>query len=402
MKMGSCHLLGYYCAICSPCLRCILGRSVWTTYYNTLNSATDASVSWEQFLLGCEIARSRAFSGGYTGTPFNPLIYAFTLVLVTAYAGLGLGTIEQAANGSALVFCASVLRDFVVPKLFKTKKYVICRTYISYLLMCRMQMQKGHFVESIHHLSHLPLCLTHALYIAIIDMANHKSVGATANVAYEFFGDAYSLAATVQAPNGNEIFISYGERSNDQLLQYYGFVEPDNPHDLYVMPPIREWDIGALEDACGGPFAAGRLGKLERAGLLGKAIDEPTSEEEDDGETSGNPRGGVVLTRAGGIDPAVIQALRALVSTNAEWEASGEAVGNFAAAVSAENEQKARLAARTALELELQAKPTTLEEDEELFKRSMNIRSMESDERLALSFRIEKKKILKESIDKLA
>jgi hypothetical protein len=98
----------------------------------------------------------------------------------------------------------------------------------------------------------------------------------------------------------------------------------------------------------------------------------------------------------------VIQALRALVSTNAEWEAAGEAVGNFAAAVSAENEQKARLAARTALELELQAKPTTLEEDEQLFKRSMNIRSMESDERLALIFRIEKKKILKDSIDMLA
>jgi hypothetical protein len=370
---------------------------VWTDYYNTLNSATDASVSWEQFLLGCEIARSRAFSGGYTGSPFNPLIYAFTLVLVTAYAGLGLGTLEQAANGAALVFCASVLRDFVVPKLFKTKKYVICRTY----LICSCVVCKRPFCAI--NPSSLTLASTfHSRALAIIDMANHKSVGATANVAYEFFADAYSLAATAQVPNDNEIFISYGDRSNDQLLQYYGFVETDNPHDLYVMPPIREWDIGALEDACGGPFAAGRLGKLERAGLLGKAADAPVSEEEDDGETSGNPRGGVVLTRAGGIDPAVIQALRALVSTNAEWEAAGEAVGNFAAAVSAENEQKARLAARTALELELQAKPTTLEEDEELFKRSMNIRSMESDERLALSFRIEKKKILKDSIDMLA
>lgn len=84
-------------------------------------------MTWEQFLLGCEIARSRAFSGGYTGSPINPLIYAFTLVLVAIYAGLGLGTLEQAANGAALVFCASVLRDFVLPKLFKTKKYVICR-----------------------------------------------------------------------------------------------------------------------------------------------------------------------------------------------------------------------------------------------------------------------------------
>lgn len=230
-------------------------------------------------------------------------------------------------------------------------------------------------------------------------MANHKSVGATANVAYEFFVDAYSLAATVQSPKDTEIYISYGERSNDQLLQYYGFVEVDNPNDLYVMPPIREWDIEALEVACGGPFAAGRLGKLDRAGLLGKAAGTSMAEEDDDGEASGNPRGGVVLTRAGGIDPAVIQALRALVSTESDWEAAGEAVGNFAASVSNENEQKARLAARTALELELQAKPTTLEEDRELLKRSM--KSMEDDERLALMFRIEKKKILRQSIDML-
>lgn len=101
--------------------------TAWTDFHKKVNAALDGNISWDDFLLGCEIARSRAFSGGYTGTPFNPLIYAFTLVLVAVYAGLGLGSLEQAANGAALVFCASVLRDFVVPKLFKTKKYVICR-----------------------------------------------------------------------------------------------------------------------------------------------------------------------------------------------------------------------------------------------------------------------------------
>ncbi|CAJ1938707.1 unnamed protein product [Cylindrotheca closterium] len=350
-------------------------QEAWTDFYQKVNAALDGTISWDDFLLGCEIARSRAFSGGYTGTIFNPLIYAFTLVLVTVYAGLGLGTLEQAANGAALVFCASVLRDFVIPKLFKTKKYVIC---------------------------------------PIIDMANHKSAGATANVAYEFFSDAYSLSATPAISTGNEIFISYGERSNDQLLQYYGFVEPNNPNDIYVMPPIREWDIGALEESLGTPFAPGRLGKLERAGLLGKTalevqadkISEDSSREttsDDTEDANGNPRGGVVLTRAAGIDLAVLQALRALVSTEAEWQESGEAVGNFAAMVSTENEERARLVARTALEMELQAKPTTLEEDEELLKRSSSSSSsiMEDEERLAVSFRIEKKKILKDSIARL-
>ena len=99
-------------------------------------------------MLGCEIARSRAFSGGYTGAPFNPLIYVFTLVLVSVYAGLGLGSLEQAANGAALVFCASVLRDFVVPKLFKTKKYVICRkSFLNCCHHCRIRFAVGTFAD---------------------------------------------------------------------------------------------------------------------------------------------------------------------------------------------------------------------------------------------------------------
>ena len=339
-------------------------EKAWTNLYNELKSCTNAaSMTWDDFLWGCECARSRAFSGGYTGSPFNPFVYALTLLLVTVYVGLNLGSLEQAANGAALVFCASIWRDFVVPKVFRSKKYVIC---------------------------------------PVIDMSNHRSIGTTAQVAYEYFADAYSLSSNVQAKSGDEVFISYGERSNDQLLEYYGFVEPDNPHDVYIMPPLREWDIGALEEACGAPFAPGRLGKLDRAGLLGKATDAPLEEQTDDGEASGNPRLGVVLTRGSGVDPAFIQALRALVSTDEEWEAAGEAVGNFAAEVGSENERKARLAARTAVEMELASKPTTLEEDRELLKRISSMKSgMETEERLAVQFRIEKKKLLKETIEKL-
>lgn len=171
----------------------------WDTIYKTLvSSGTRAmkDMSWEDFLWGCECARSRAFSGGYTGTPFNPFVYIFTLLLVTVYVGLNLGTLEQAANGAGLVFCASVLRDFVVPKFFKNQKYVIC---------------------------------------PVIDMANHDSVRTTANVAYEFFASAYSLSMTSAVPANSEVFISYGSRSNDQLLQYYG---KSRLHQLFSSRPL--------------------------------------------------------------------------------------------------------------------------------------------------------------------
>ncbi|KAG7350638.1 SET methyltransferase domain containing protein [Nitzschia inconspicua] len=352
----------------------------WKEIYKTLRECSNVEatgMSWEDFLWGCETARSRAFSGGYTGAPFNPFIYAFTLVLVTAYIGLNLGTLEQAANGAALVFCGSILRDFVFPKLFRNKKYVIC---------------------------------------PVIDMCNHNSLATTANVAYEFFANAYSLSTISPVPSNSELFISYGSRSNDQLLQYYGFVERDNPHDIYVMQPLREWDIAALEKACGAPFAPGRLQKLDRAGLLGKSKDDalsaamPSSKisndddsTSEDGTSEGNPRGGVVLSRAGGIDPAVIQALRALVSTDEEWKDAGESIGNFGGEVNPDNERKARLAARTAIEMELASKPTTLAEDREMLKRLISSKSglQGEDERIGLLFRIEKKKLLKETIDRL-
>jgi hypothetical protein len=143
------------------------------------------------------------------------------------------------------------------------------------------------------------------------------------------------------------------------------------------------------------------LEKLDRAGLLGREsnIQFDTSASDVD---AANEIGGVVLTRAAGIDPAVLQAVRALVSSKEEWENAGEAIGNFAAQVSPENERAARLAIRRAMELELESKPTSAEEDENLL-RVMRAKSggVEMEEMLAVMFRLEKKKLLKEAISKM-
>jgi hypothetical protein len=337
----------------------------WKNHYNTLMKVgTPAlTMTWDDFLWGCECTRSRAFSGAYTGSAFQPWTYAFTLLLVTTYVGLGFGELEQAANGGALVVCASIVKDFVLPKLFKTKRFVIC---------------------------------------PVIDMANHKSVETSGVVSFEFFGDAYSLVSTGTVKQGSELSISYGTRSNDQLLQYYGFVEVDNPHDVYIMPPLREWNIDALEKAVGRTFSPGRLQKLDRVGLLGKTAKPDTTSGGDD---MANPNGGVVVTRAAGIDPAVMIALRALVSSDNEWEDAGEAIGNFAAEGSGgpENERLARLAAKTALELEIASKSTTVQEDTELLKRIKSSKSMDSsaEDILPILFRMEKKKLLMEIIQTL-
>ncbi len=40
--------------------------------------------------------------------------------------------------------------------------------------------------------------------------------------------------------------MSYGPVSNDDLLQYYGFVERDNPADAYVLQDMGKW----LREVC--------------------------------------------------------------------------------------------------------------------------------------------------------
>lgn len=332
----------------------------WKSYYDRIvKSGVFPSLSWEKFVWGCEIARTRAFSGSTAGR-FNPGIYAFTLLLVAVYLGLGMGTLEQAANGAGVVFSAAILKDFVLPKLLKKKQYVIC---------------------------------------PIIDMANHNSIDCAAQVSLEYFTNSYSLVTRQRVAKSTAVDISYGSRSNDQLLQFYGFVEQRNPSDVYIMPPLRQWPLQAMEGASGRQVGAGRLEKLDRSGLLGSSTQEGAVPFADSilGE-SNNPLGGVVINRVDGIDPAVVQALRALLSTDQEWDAAGNSVGSFASSVSANNDRAVLLAAKKALELELASKPTTLEQDKSLLA---NTATMTQDEILAIRFRIEKKELLTEVIQNL-
>jgi hypothetical protein len=134
--------------------------------------------------------------------------------------------------------------------------------------------------------------------------------------------------------------------------------------------------------------------------------------------------GGVILSRATGIDPAIQQALRALVSTDDEWQNSGRSIGSFATEVSPQNECLARIAAKVAIQMELKSKPTTLGQDiemlqllnkqqqnnsggpqskigREMIRNARSGTSATNEERLALMFRIEKKMLLNEIIARL-
>lgn len=68
-----------------------------------------------------------------------------------------------------------------------------------------------------------------------VDMFNHDGVRSRdAQVEYRYFTDSYDVLSAENYDRGDQVFISYGPQSNDSFLQYYAFVEDENPADTFV------------------------------------------------------------------------------------------------------------------------------------------------------------------------
>ncbi|CAM9585968.1 unnamed protein product [Ectocarpus fasciculatus] len=80
---------------------------------------------------------------------------------------------------------------------------------------------------------------TRMALLPLIDSINHYSRMPT-HMYWEADG-ALSLSVGAGFDPGDHAFASYGPVSNDDLLQYYGFVERDNPSDTYVLEDMGKW-----------------------------------------------------------------------------------------------------------------------------------------------------------------
>ena len=77
-------------------------------------------------------------------------------------------------------------------------------------------------------------------------------------VTYAYFRSAIVATAGRPFTAGDQVFISYGKQTNDRLLQFYGFVEEDNPNDIFVI--------------------CNSVSKLRRQGIKGAAFTSPRLE----------------------------------------------------------------------------------------------------------------------------
>lgn len=362
-------------------------RREWAALHSKWMAAASTlpSVSFEEFVQALECVNSRAFSGAFEGSSASERrsLLTFTAVLTIAFPALNFGTWEQSLSAAIVVGLSVLAKDVIFSKASGLKRYVVC---------------------------------------PFVDMFNHRST-VSSDVSYNYFADAFELR-TQGHTKGEQVFISYGKQSNDRLLQYYGFIDEDNPYDSYdfgsgVLELLLRYGDAMMQVVSlpVDPAEAQNRLKVIAAALSVTEVDDATIR----GSRGATVRGDQVPVRffrlapsggVGGFDSVTTRALRALYASRAEWaELVGAAgtIGNLerlGAPLSGETEELVALALRSLAQLELASKPTRLEEDVALLQASRAKVAIPGCDPSglfqdpvfsAISFRIEKKKLLLEA-----
>lgn len=184
-------------------------RQLWAGLYDALGKTRAVREDMDEttFVWAMESVLSRAFKGTF-GTGFNSL--APSLLLVALFAGiyyLDQETIQLlsyaleeypylAVIPGALVLLPSLLEFF--------------RSKATYVLA------------------------------PMIDSLNHRSTVPT-DLDYDSVRQRFRLSLGEDFKAGQQVFMSYGDKSNDDLLFHYGFVEVDAAADVFEFGDLLDW-----------------------------------------------------------------------------------------------------------------------------------------------------------------
>lgn len=183
----------------------MLQKKSWTSFYNLFKAAgSSIDVSYEQFIWSLEIVRSRAFSGVGAGSSDSS---------VKSYALLG----SSISLVAVAVYLSSTYTNEYIPIGLGTVAIV--------LGLFNFLRKENRWVA----------------LLPVIDSCNHKSVTYNAVMALEeATAGAYVLRSSSDISANDQVTISYGKRDNDDLFQYFGFVESKNPYDTFkVLNPLQ-------------------------------------------------------------------------------------------------------------------------------------------------------------------
>lgn len=299
--------------------RVIKQQQDWRKHYQDLQKALlkqGSSLSWEDdFLWAVENVCSRAFSGPYTGSSLTDKVKTAGVVAAagTALVFIQHIPLEQALNGAIAALVFNIIYDVVLSQ--KLKWYAM---------------------------------------IPVLDACNHSSK-IDSDLSFEYFQDAFTVSTTSGTEKGEQVFVSYGQKSNDGFLQYYGFTEVGNPNDTYTFT-VPRYSAGGGSDG----------GKWK-----------------------------VVVNANGTFSGDTLAKARQLVSASSSSALKGQGGGGGGG-------EEEGVAARELLlklvEEELRSKPTALADDEHALLTAAHL--MSGRIRCATEFRIQKKKLLQKCVDK--
>lgn len=167
----------------------------WKKQYEDLCKALKSPLSYDEFIWALENVCSRAFSGPYAGSSVDDKLKTAAFVAAAAVGVVFVQHVplEQALNGAIAALVFNLIYDAMLSKKLKW----------------------------------------HAM-IPVLDACNHSSA-VDSELSFEYFQDSFTVSTNCRYDKGDEVFVSYGNKTNDGLLQYYGFIEAGNGSDTYVM-----------------------------------------------------------------------------------------------------------------------------------------------------------------------
>jgi hypothetical protein len=239
-------------------------------YAKISKSKAFQGISYERFVWSVEVVGSRAFKGVGISSSSFPLYGAASAALVSAAAFL------STMNGVGdIIPIALAVAGMVAP------------------LPAVLQSTE-----------------TSCVLLQAIDSSNHRGAGAVCDIALDPTKNAFVMQANQDIAIGQEITISYGEKHNDDLLIYFGFVEEGCLYDRYVVhDPVL-----ALEAALNGVSSSSSAGS--GSGSTAVPVDE--LKRRLSSRTATPPKGptSLIATKADGVTVQGMGELACLLNNN--------------------------------------------------------------------------------------
>ncbi|KAA8499615.1 hypothetical protein FVE85_7200 [Porphyridium purpureum] len=356
-------------------------QSFYTGFQAAAQDGYADKVSFEHFVWAIEVVRSRAFSGDCEPASFKQRyrLVLFILFLSFGFVSLGLGSPEDALNGGAAAISSILAFDIIYPRVTRA-------------------------LDPAQALKRYALCPG-------VDLFNHNS-RAVSDVTFEYFFDRFAACVSYnynyakgteggsrdRVSAGSEVFISYGPQSNDQLLQFFGFVEENNPNDTYVLAESFADFVLLFDDVIAEAFdvdAAARkqayetcasLNLLNAGRVVVKRPFDPLTEAPQVGPSHA---ANMFVTL---LDSASRPCLRAFIASLKGREVTLQTARQFTVASPELDADGTRLISMVCAS-ELDRKPTSITQDLSTLA-ALERGTCDAEKALALRFRVEKKRVL--------